>query len=380
MTSVLYLAIDLYSIGGIQRYSSAQINVLRELVGEKSVSVFVLRPQPEGDRFFELPFEVDYTGKFGKISNRLRFIQETIQYCLHNKPEIIWINHVKLFPLTFFASTLYKNTFSIGNVYGWEVWSGLSTFEKSAIRRMSHIVSDSHFTANYMHEAFAIPSDRTTVIWDPVDVDRFVPRQTAARVLPSYGIPYRSDACYLMTLGRVSMKSRHKGYDRMLNIMGSIKRKDVIYIIVGDGDDRARLEKRVVDEGLSECVYFLGSVPESDLVDVYNAADIFVLVSDRGYGRGEGVPLTPLEAASCGKPIIVGDEDGSAEAVEHGKNGYIVSPRNLSSITDAILHLVDNPELRQSMGIAARRRVETHFSYEMFKRRTTVVLDSIVNM
>jgi phosphatidylinositol alpha-1,6-mannosyltransferase len=137
------------------------------------------------------------------------------------------------------------------------------------------------------------------------------------------------------------------------------------------------LEKRVKDEGLTGRIFFLGSVAERDLVDVYNSGDIFILVSDRGYGRGEGVPLTPLEAAACGKPIIVGDEDGSREAVEDGENGFIVSPRELENIAKAITTIVDDPVLRERMGQYARQRVERDFSYTVFQHRTSAVIKNL---
>ena len=54
-------------------------------------------------------------------------------------------------------------------------------------------------------------------------------------------------------------------------------------------------------------------VHEDDLPKFYRASRIFTLVSDRGKGRGEGIPLTPLEAMACGSPIIVGNQDGSQE-------------------------------------------------------------------
>lgn len=215
------------------------------------------------------------------------------------------------------------------------------------------------------------------VIWDPVDVNRFVPRDTAEWILPRYGVPYNNDTCYLMTLGRVSKVSQHKGYDRMLDVMKRIKREDVVYLIAGDGDDRYRLEMRVVDEGLQGRVYFLGSIPEMDLVDIYNSTDIFILISDRGKGRGEGVPLTPLEAAACSKPIIVGNEDGSREAIIQGENGYCVSPSNIDEILSTVLRLVDDEALRLQMGLAARNHVEREFSNDAFLLRTGKALSLI---
>jgi phosphatidylinositol alpha-1,6-mannosyltransferase len=295
---------------------------------------------------------------------------------LHTRPNVIWTNHIKLLPLALFTSRLTGGIPTVGNVYGLEVWSGLRISELFSLKKATKVVSDCHSTAAFIG-SLGVGSERISVIWDPVDVRRFFPKDTKQKILKKYGIPYHSKNCYLMTLGRISKTSRHKGYDRIIDVISSIDRDDLVYLIVGDGDDKRRLEERVIKEGLSQRIFLLGSVPEYELSDVYNGADIFVLVSDRGPGRGEGVPLTPLEAAACGKPIIVGNEDGSREAIIDGESGFIVSPRDLNSIRQAILRLVDNKELRENMGHSARLRVKREFSKEVFKSRTENLVESI---
>jgi phosphatidylinositol alpha-1,6-mannosyltransferase len=114
---------------------------------------------------------------------------------------------------------------------------------------------------------------------------------------------------------------------------------------------------------------------EDDLAKIYQLADVFILISDRGKHRGEGVPLTPLEAASCGKPIIVGDEDGSQEAVEEGINGYIVSPKDPDGLKERVLKLYNDPALRSEMGYKARQNIINEFSYQMFRKRHSVILE-----
>jgi phosphatidylinositol alpha-1,6-mannosyltransferase len=142
--------------------------------------------------------------------------------------------------------------------------------------------------------------------------------------------------------------------------------RNFIALLAGDGNDRPRLERRVKDMRLTSQIFFLGSVPERELVDVYNLCDLFVHVSDRGYGRGEGIPLTPLEASACGKPILVGNEDGSREAVIEGVNGCIVSPRSTNFMSETIRGLLLSDDRRVRMGTAARARAEQEFSYARF--------------
>ncbi len=130
--------------------------------------------------------------------------------------------------------------------------------------------------------------------------------------------------------------------------------------------------------GLERKVFFIGSVPEATLPDVYNLGDMFSLVSERGLGKGEGVPLTPLEAAACGKPIVVGNEDGSQEAVIDGENGRIISPRDPAAMRDAIATILLDDENRRRMGLAARARIEAEFSYEGFRNKTGRLLDDLM--
>ena len=264
------------------------------------------------------------------------------------------------------------------NVYGLEIWSGLGIFEKICLNRDIQIISDSHFTARYVKLEFGIDRENISVIWDPVDTERFVPRKNSgSSLMRRYGIPEGEDQFLLMTLGRISVGSRHKGYDRLLGIMADLKKENISLVIGGAGNDLARLERRVIDEGLKNCVFFTGAIPEKDLVDVYNLADLFVLVSERGKGKGEGVPLTPLEAASCGVPIIVGNDDGSQEAVIQGENGYVVSPGDEEDLKRRILFLQNNSSIRNEMGRKAREFVIKNFSLGAFKNKHEKLLNDL---
>jgi phosphatidylinositol alpha-1,6-mannosyltransferase len=216
-------------------------------------------------------------------------------------------------------------------------------------------------------------------VWDCVDVERFQARPRRAELLRQFGIPEGEDKRYVLTLGRIERGSRYKGYDRLLSIAAELRcHRDIVWLFGGAGDDVERLKKRARDEGLADRVCFLGSIPETSLCDVYNLCDAFALVSDRGPSRGEGIPLTPLEAAACGKPIIVGDEDGSAEAVVQGVNGFIVSPRDPDALRRAVEDLLFNGELRRTMGHAARARIESEFRYETFREKIGCILDTLV--
>jgi phosphatidyl-myo-inositol dimannoside synthase len=144
-----------------------------------------------------------------------------------------------------------------------------------------------------------------------------------------------------------------------------------VHLVYGsDGDLVEPLRARAAALGLAERVHFSGSVDEADMPDVYRAGDVFSLVSRRREGEGEGIPLTPLEAAACGRPIIVGNQDGSREAIDRGRNGFLVDPDRPDTHLEALAALVRDPILRQRMGNAARQRVLEHHDYRVFRKAT----------
>lgn len=373
---VLYLATGVFDKGGIARYSRYQIRALRDLLGEEQVSVLsVLGPDANS---FEDPFEVSYHGGGLSKRDKLAFLKAAVKHCIAVRPEVVWCNHLNLLPLALALRALRPGLKVALNVYGLELWSSRQWVHRHTLPRADLVVADCHFSGDYTRETYTVEQSRLRVLWDCVDTRRFSPMPRNSGLMKSLGIPEGESCRYVMTLGRMDAPSRYKGYDRLIDAIGSLREHpEFMALMVGTGDDRVRMERRVLEEGLAGRVFFLGSVTEGVLADVYNLCDVFVLVSDRGHGRGEGIPLTPLEAAACGKPIITGNEDGSQEAVVQGVNGYTVSPRDPSALARALTGLLTDDETRRRMGAAARARIEAEFSYEVFHAKTARCLDSL---
>ncbi len=130
-----------------------------------------------------------------------------------------------------------------------------------------------------------------------------------------------------------------------------------------------KLKSMAVKFNIANRVYFSGMVHEDDMPKFYSAARVFTLVSDRGVGRGEGIPLTPLEAMACGAPIIVGNQDGSQEAVFNTSNGYCIDSLNLELHEEVMLSLLDSDEEFKNKSTNAIAVARKHFSYIGFKEK-----------
>jgi glycosyltransferase involved in cell wall biosynthesis len=117
-------------------------------------------------------------------------------------------------------------------------------------------------------------------------------------------------------------------------------------------------------------VLFTGYVPERDLPALYTAALCFVYPS---YFEGFGLP--PLEAMQCGAPVITGDRTSLPEVV--GDAGLLVDPFDESAITQAIAHMIDNPELRAQLRLKGIERART-FSWHKTARQTLEIYERAI--
>jgi glycosyltransferase involved in cell wall biosynthesis len=139
------------------------------------------------------------------------------------------------------------------------------------------------------------------------------------------------------------------------------------FALLGDGDpgnpasvpaERLRLWQ---DEGVVE---WLGW--QDDVAKVFAQAHIVCLPSH----GGEGVPRSLLEAAACGRPIVATDVPGCRDIVHDGDNGFLVPPRQVAPLADALARLIGDSELQQRMGARGRARAVAEFSVDIVARET----------
>lgn len=122
--------------------------------------------------------------------------------------------------------------------------------------------------------------------------------------------------------------------------------------IYGEGPQKDELIQLTDVLGIKNKVSFKGFIQNDKLPIIYNSVSVAVSVSDN-----ESFGVVAVEAMACGCSVVTSDADGFTEVVENGKTGYIVPKRNPEATAEAIQKFIDNPQLRESMGAAARKRV-----------------------
>jgi phosphatidylinositol alpha-1,6-mannosyltransferase len=163
-----------------------------------------------------------------------------------------------------------------------------------------------------------------------------------------------------------------KGQDRVINVLPEIIKKipETLYLIIGEGSDKEKLTRRVVQLELYDHVKFLDQVSNEDLNYYYQICDAFVMLSRELKNQNgevvdiEGFGMVFLEANLYGKPVIGGKSGGVPEAVEHNVSGLLVDPENKNDIVDSVIKLLSNTALANKLGEQGRTRVLNKFNAE----------------
>ena len=216
-----------------------------------------------------------------------------------------------------------------------------------------------------------------TVVPPGVDTDRFRPltrdEREAART--RFGLPV--DAEVLVSISRLVPR---KGFDTAIRAAALLSRSrpDLVLAISGGGRDEHRL--RALAAELRAPVLVLGRVDNADLPLLYGCADVYtMLCRNRWAGlEQEGFGIVFLEAAACEVPQVAGDSGGAEDAVLDGVTGLMVRHSDdAREAAAAFERLLDDADLRLTMGRAGRLRAVGEFSYEGLARRLGASFDAL---
>ena len=161
----------------------------------------------------------------------------------------------------------------------------------------------------------------------------------------------------LLCLGRlVSVK----GFDLALKAFSRMSDRfpHARLVIAGDGPVRSLLEEQAHELGIKDRVDFTGWIPPDKVPDLINTVTMLIMPS-----RREGLPLVGIEAAQMGRPVVATRVGGLPEITVHQETGLLVDKEDVDGLTEAIVFVLDHPEVASRMGEAARHRAGKMFNF-----------------
>jgi glycosyltransferase involved in cell wall biosynthesis len=197
------------------------------------------------------------------------------------------------------------------------------------------------------------PPHKTLVIELGLDLDALLRLEGDGR---SIGSRLEEDSVVFGYVGRLA---RIKDLPTLLEAFASAASRTprARLVLVGDGEERADLERRAATLGIADRVRFTGW--QRDLAAVHGGIDVSVLSS-----LNEGTPVAIIEAMAAARPVIATDVGGVRDVVTHGRTGLVVPPRDVPALAAAMERLAGDGALREAFGRAGREVVRERFSRE----------------
>lgn len=277
------------------------------------------------------------------------------------RPDVVLALHVGLLPVAAAASAISRADTALMAI-GREVWPPMRAPRRAMVKRCSAVLAISSFTRFWIARRAGIAVEQVSLVRLPVD------ESLADRAFR--GPPRAVSEPNLLSVSRINRGERYKGlFDIAESLPHVLAREpDARWIVAGHGDDLQELKARCEGLGVAEAVSFLGRVSDAQLADLYANAAVFVLpsVADAAARSpsGEGFGLVYAEAGAFAVPSIASAAGGgSLDFVKHERTGLTVPPADPQALATAMLRLLEDGELHDRLGAAARTLVsEQHLT------------------
>jgi glycosyltransferase involved in cell wall biosynthesis len=211
---------------------------------------------------------------------------------------------------------------------------------------------------------------RCVLIENAIDTDAFRRRLSRSEAKKRLGVPDER-----FVIGAVGRLSAEKGFDVLIKAVDLLllSERDVGLVIVGEGDEEAKLQALIEERGRGDRIQLLGY--RSDVSDVYQALDAFALSSHR-----EGLPNVLLEAMAFDVPVVATRIAGVPKLVSDGANGLLIDPGDAEGLATALARLYADPSFRQQLGRKARETIEARYSFRERMMKIARIYDQLLGL
>lgn len=363
---------DVLPAGGVQRAGRHVAAVVAKFASGRGMTArFLSLNDPRGlhtVRVGSLEFSVS-----GYAGSKIQFVGAALR-AAGRKPQLVMALHPHLAPIVWAMRARRRKFRSMIFTHGVEIWQPLGWPGGAALRRADAVLGPSADTLRHLVSEQRVPPDKVHRLPWGLDPEFEARVAAAAPVEPPAGFP--TTGRNILTVGRLVRAEQYKGADTLIAALPRILKTapDVSFVLVGDGDDRARLEQLARDLGVSERAHFLFGLSPEQLFACFTSCDVFALPS-----RGEGFGMVFLEAMACGKPVIGGAHGGIPDIVEDGVTGSLVPYGDAERLAQAFETLFNDPARSWEMAARGRERVEKTFSFAQFELQLTQLLSDVLS-
>ena len=277
--------------------------------------------------------------------NYFQMTKKQIAFLKEKKPDVVHANIGSMLHMMV-ACKLYKVPVRLYTVHN----EAKLLFGSSRIKKSIYKLAFSFFgfipiaicptVKKTIEKEFGINSKKIPVVKNGIDIERFFPSKEVDT----------NERIQIISVGTLYWI---KNQELAIKAVCALHKKglNVSLEIVGDGVDREKLQKLIMDKKAEDYITLHGR--KKNVEDYLKKADIYISAS-----KTEGLPLSILEAMACGLPIVATAVGGVVDIVHNSVNGYVVYDENIVEMEKALEQLVLSKEKRREYGIASRRIAE----------------------
>ncbi|MGQ0635198.1 MAG: glycosyltransferase [Planctomycetaceae bacterium] len=251
-------------------------------------------------------------------------------------------------------------------------WHAYRAAEAWAARRTRLLVSVCDAMTDQYVAAGVAPREKFVTVYSGMEVEPFLnPPRATEIVRRELGFEPEH-----VVVGKIARLFELKGHEYVIAAARIVAAQNpaVRFLFVGDGLLRQSLEDTISAAGLGDRFVFTGLVPQERVPELIAAMDLVVHASLR-----EGLARVLPQALIAGKPAISYDVDGAREVIITGETGYLLPPRSVNEMAEAILRLAADPALRQRLGTTGRERFTEQFRHQVMTRRLRELYAQVLN-
>ncbi len=271
------------------------------------------------------------------------------------KPDIIHVHAPNFFSCSAIPAAKLKKIPIIATVHRAEIdklGNPIFFLRKHALARFQKIVAVSNYSKSLALKA-GVDESKICVIHNSCNEVFFYQKD---KVMARINRKLPSDKKIILFVGNlIKIKGVYTLIESLKILRSSIP--ELLLLIIGQGEEIERLESLAASYDLNSNIKFCGWLPQKDLPELYNAADIFVLPSIT-----EGHSVALLEAMAVGLPIVASRTGGNIETIEDGVNGFLFETGNAEKLAEKLGMILTNRNLRQMMSVKSYKTYLEKFS------------------
>ncbi|MBP8766268.1 MAG: glycosyltransferase family 4 protein [Ferruginibacter sp.] len=354
--SVLFFSLKIFSAtGGIEKVCRVASKALFEIFNG-NLQIFCMHDKTgdaSGNKYFPEKIQRSFEG------NKVKASFSAI--IAGRKKEVIVLSHINLLPVGWVIKKLNPKAKLVLFTHGIEVWQPLNNRKRKMLHCCDMVFSVSNFTRQKLIDVQGACPAKCFVLNNCLDpfLESKTHLQKPVDLLAKYNLEQTD--IIIMTLTRLAITERNKGYDKVIAAIASLQKKSaatIKYLIAGKytGEEKNFIFKLAETNGVT--VILTGFIDDKELPAYFALADMYIMPSKK-----EGFGITFIEAMYYGLPVIGGNADGSADALDNGKLGIMVNPDSVAEIESAIAKIIHT----KTAYIPAKEKLMEKFGFDVYK-------------